>query len=106
MVDGKCDRMQDSCLPHTFLNAWILNQPRKVGRQQKNIRSTTITALKSVIPVKENWKGQFGDFYSKLKDIADLDEMLNEHLRYPPCDTKFRFPGDQHQIYHEIQEAW
>ena len=40
--------------------------------KERRIRSTTITALKSsVIPVRDNWKGQFGDFYSKLKDVAD-----------------------------------
>jgi hypothetical protein len=96
--------MQDSRLPHKFLNAWIPNQSRKAGGQQKSIRSTSITALKSVIPVKDNWKGQFGDFYSKLKDVADWDELLHDRLRHPPRETEFRCPGEQHQIHHEILE--
>ena len=61
-------------------------------------------ALKNIIPVRVNWKGQFGDFYSKLKEVADGDELLHDRFRYPPRETEFRCLGEQHQLRQEILE--
>ena len=36
--------------------------------------------------------------------VADWDELLHDRLRYPPPETEFRCPGEQHQIHYDILE--
>ena len=71
---GKCVRMDDSRLLHKFLNAWVPSRSRKTGGQHRTIKSTTVGALKKILPpFTKTWHGQLKDWYHLAKDLTDWD---------------------------------